>query len=401
MGAIQDFAQEDGPAQAAALSFFALLSLAPLLLVVTELAGWWLGTEAAIAQLREWAGQFLQGDAVNAVDELLNQLAEKRLIGSSGVWGWVGAGSTLFVATTLVVQIQNGLNRIWHVRPDPERRDVVVFLVKRGISLAIVLVTVAAVIASTVMNVAVDAALSWASDIVPGSSEGWLWSSGGMVVSWLVMVIIVTLGFQVLPDVKIRWRDAVVGGAVTALLIEVGTALIGWYLGVAAIGSAWGASGAIAVFLVWVYYTSNILLVGAALTRRYTLTYGSGMVPGKLAVRVRYEFVEEGSEVDKAAKAEIGSLASVLGVDEDGNTEVDDDSEEEASRQADGASAEDSPPEPQDDRAGDTSNGEAHRDDAAPTDTAAPAVEAEARETSAVGGDGPMDEDAFRAGSGG
>jgi membrane protein len=314
VGAVQDFIQEDGPARAASLSFFALLSLAPMLLVVTELAGWWLGTEAAAAQLRQWAGQYLQGDAAAAVYELLDQLADMRLLRTWGVWAWIGAGSTLFIATTLVVQIQDGLNRIWHVRPDPERRDIVVFLVKRGVSMAVVLAAVVAVIASAVLNVATEALLSWTAGVVPEGSQGVLWAAGSTLASWLVMMVLVTVAFRVLPDVKIRWRDALVGGAFTALLIEVGTALIGWYLGVAAVGSAWGASGAVAVFLFWVYYTSNILLLGAALTRRYTLTFGGGMKPGKLAVSVRYEIVDEQGDAVQALD-EVGTLASMLGVE--------------------------------------------------------------------------------------
>lgn len=285
--AVQDYVEDDGPTLAASLSFYALLSLAPMLLVVTELAGWWLGTDAAISQIRGWLAELVTGDALDALNTLLDQLAEQKIIRSSGFFGWLGGLSTLFVATTLVAQLQRGLNRIWRVRPNPERQGVVIFLVKRGISLAIVLVTVVAVLASTIVSGSVDTVLKWASGLVPSAAESFAYDLGGGVVTWVVLTLIFTTGFQVLPDVRIRWVDALAGGAFTVLLVEVGSGLLGWYFGVAAVGSAWGASGAVAVLLIWVYYTSNILLLGVELTRCWALCFGGGMEPGRFAVGVR------------------------------------------------------------------------------------------------------------------
>jgi membrane protein len=291
--AVQDYGEDDGPSLAASISFFALLSLAPLLLVVLELAGLLLGSEAAVVQIRDWVGPLVTGEAQEALDSLLDRLSQQKLLEGQGIMGWVGGLVTLFVSTTLVAQVQNGLNRIWRVRPDPQRRDWVVFLIRRGTSLAIILATGVLVIASALVRTALEVVFTWADPLLGwlpgGASWGWL----APIITGVLLAGILTLAFKLLPDARIRWRDALVGGAVTAVLVQVGTWLLGLYLGVAAVGSAWGASGTVAVFLVWIFYTANILLLGAELTRCWALCFGGGVRPGRGAVLVRVETVAE------------------------------------------------------------------------------------------------------------
>jgi len=291
--ALSDFLEDDGPGRAAALSFYALLSLAPMFLVVAEVAGWWLGTEQAITQLHAWVSELVQGEAAGALHTLLDGLAEQDLLGASGIWGWVGAGATIFTATTLVAQLQTALNRTWRVRPDPERAGYMMFLIKRGISLAIVFGVILAVTATAVAGSLTSTMIDWIVQVVPGNDSGWMWRLGSSTITWLLLAGLLTVGFQVLPDARIRWRDAAFGGVITGALVLGGSWLLGWYLSAAAVGSAWGASGAIAVFLIWVYYTANILLLGAELTRCWALCFGGGMEPGRYAVRVRIETVEK------------------------------------------------------------------------------------------------------------
>jgi membrane protein len=187
-------------------------------------------------------------------------------------------------ATGAFSQLQIALNKAWEVQPDPEQGGVRRFVVRRVLSFGMVL----AVAFLLLVSLALSAALSAFGDVLAGRLAGL--SAPALTVlnvalSLSVFTVVFAAIFQVLPDAKVRWRDAWVGAGITTLLFVLGKFLIGFYLGRSDPGQAYGAAGSLAVTLLWIYYSSFILLFGAEFTRAWAEAYGSGVEPEAGAVR--------------------------------------------------------------------------------------------------------------------
>ena len=204
----------------------------------------------------------------------------------------MGVTALLFAATTVFAQMQASLNHLWGVSARPSRSGLVVFLTTRLTSLGLVLVIGFLLLTSFVVTMAVGAVLRFA--------EGWIPVPGVVVaainaaVSLLVATLLFAMIFKILPDVRLRWRDMWFGAGITALLFAVGQWGISLYLTRTATRSTFGAAGSLVMILLWVYYSSLILLFGAAITRAAIRLRGDRIVPKSTAVRVRVEVLEEG-----------------------------------------------------------------------------------------------------------
>jgi membrane protein len=197
----------------------------------------------------------------------------------------MGAITMVVGATTVFVQLQSSLNNIWGVEASTRKSGFVAFVNARLASLAIVVAVGFVLLVSLLVSVALRAAISYANNWVAVGS--WTLTASELVISFVVFTLLFALIFQVLPDVHIAWRDVWAGAAITATLFIIGRYLIALYLAYAAPGSAFGAAGSLVLILMWVYYSSLILLFGAALTRARTLAAGREVVPCREAVRVR------------------------------------------------------------------------------------------------------------------
>ena len=189
-----------------------------------------------------------------------------------------------FGATGFFSQLQHALNAVWEVKPKPGRGLRGILRDRFGSFLA-VLGTSTLLLAALL----VTAALSALGQILPSSPalEGIpLWRAVTFVVSWVFLTLASALVYRVLPDVKIAWRDVWIGAGVTGLLFLLGNHLIGWYLAVAGVTSFYGAAGSIVIVLLWVYYSSQVVLFGAEFTRVYAEHRGSRLEPKENAVRV-------------------------------------------------------------------------------------------------------------------
>lgn len=251
---------DKAPQMGAALAYYCVFSLSPLLIVATAIAGLIFGEQAArgeiVNELRNTVGQ----PVAQAVEEMLSQANQSGAGGTATILGLI----LLFLGASGVVnQLQDALNTIWKVTP-PERY--LLGLVRgRLLSFVIVVATGILLLVSLVVSAALAALIKFVpTDALPGGTH--LWQAVNVPVSITIMTLLFALIYKVLPSAPISWRDVWIGAAVTAVLFNVGNFFIGLYLGQAGTSSAYGAAGSVLVILVWVYYAAQILLFGAEFT---------------------------------------------------------------------------------------------------------------------------------------
>jgi membrane protein len=260
---------EDSPFQlAAALSFYTVLSLSPLVLIVVAAAGLVLGDQPVrselLSQIRALVGE--------AGAETVRTVLESTTIRGQSLGSMiVGIITLLFGATTVFTQLQSSLNQIWDVKTAVKtatRRGLLWSLIRtRLLSLALILVVGFLLLVSLVVSAVLAAFQDYLSRVFPGG--GTLWQIANLLVSLVVIAVLIAMVYRLLPDVRLDWPDVWVGAAATSVLFGAGKFLIGLYLGHASIGSSYGAAGSLVVFLVWIYYSSLIMFLGAEITVVY------------------------------------------------------------------------------------------------------------------------------------
>ncbi len=273
---------------AAALAFFTTFSIAPVMIVAVAVVGLILGPRAAEGQLLEQLREFMGPEAASAVETaVVNSQIDQS--------GWLptlaGIGATVVGATTVFAQMQQSLNAIWDVAPRPQRSGLWNFISARLLSLTVVLAIGFVLLVSLALSVSVRAVIVFAEQWLP--VPGAVMVGAEIVVSLTVITLLFAAIFKVLPDVVLSLRDCLLGGFVTALLFTLGRSLIAIYLANTATASAYGAAGSLALLLLWVNYSSLILLFGAALTRAQFESRGNQVRPRNGAVRVHRRFGSE------------------------------------------------------------------------------------------------------------
>jgi membrane protein len=296
--AAKDFSDDECMVSGAALAYYTIFALPPLLVivfVVAEAAGVPQQTVDQIVKeqlgmpVAQSPGQSGQSGG-GTLEEVAGREGQKGQGGSLAGLGIVsriiGIALLVFSATGLFAQLQYALNRAWEVAPDPERGGVMNLLVKRGLSLGMVVVIAFLLLVSFVLTTFVKEAVGWIQGVAPSGIMEALGFGVDYLVTFLVATLLFAAMFKILPDAKTSWRDLWVGAAMTALLFVVGKSLVGWYLGSSDIGSSWGgAASSMIAMLVWVYYTSLIVLFGAELAQVWATEYGGGIEPARGAVR--------------------------------------------------------------------------------------------------------------------
>jgi membrane protein len=265
------FWSDKGPRLGAAMAFYTALSLSPLLVVVVAIAGFIFGAEAArgelVAQLRDTVG--VEGATV------MEQLIAKSASTAHGVIATVIAiAFLLFGASGIFAELQGSLNSIWRV-PGKKSSGGIWSLVKGRLLDFAMVCTCALLLLLSLVASAVLTAMSHAANWLPGISL--LTQVANFVVTFGILVLLFALIFQWLPETDLAWSDVWVGAAITAFLFSIGKYLIGLYLARATVGSAYGAAGAFVIFLVWIYYSTQIVLFGAELTYVYARRFGHGV----------------------------------------------------------------------------------------------------------------------------
>lgn len=256
----------------AALAYYTTLSLSPLLLAVVAIAGLAYGQAAAEDRI---VGEFRDTIGVEAAS-FVQQLILKSSSQSNGIVATViAAGVLIFGASGVFSELQSALNTIWKV---PGRRSgggILLVVKERLLSFSLVCGTAFLLLASLVVTAFLAGLNSRVAGWLPGVSV--LAQVVNFLLNFALTAALFAMIFKWLPETELSWRDVGVGAALTALLFSIGRYLIGLYLGRAAVGSTYGAAGAFVVILVWIYYSTIIMLFGAEMTFVYAQRFGSGV----------------------------------------------------------------------------------------------------------------------------
>ena len=258
------------PSMGAALAYYTLFSLAPLLIIVIAVAGLVFGQDAArgeiVAQIQGLIGQ----EGAIAVQGLLKSANEP----TQSIFATVVSIITLAIgATTVFAELQSDLDRIWRVPVPAKENGLWALLRTRLLSFGLVLGLVFLLLVSLVVSAVIAAFGKWSD----GVFEGWeaVLQVLNFSISFTITTVLFAMIYKLMPRARITWRDVWIGAAVTALLFEIGKFLIGLYLGTTAVASSFGAAGSLVVLLVWVYFSAQIFLLGAEFTWVYAHEYGS------------------------------------------------------------------------------------------------------------------------------
>lgn len=274
--------QEDKASRlGAALAYYTIFSVAPLLLIAIVMAGLIFGQAAAQGQIVTLIQEQVGAEAAESIQAMISSISKSN---TSVIATVIAIVTVLVGASNFFNQLKDALNTIWNVTPK-RGRGVRGIVQDRLLALAMVLFIGFLLIASLIASTVVSAASSFFEDALPGSAL--LWQLIGAAISFGIVTLLFAMIFKILPDVEIAWSDVWIGAAVTSLLFTIGTFLIGLYLGRSSVSSIFGAAGSLVVILLWVYYSALILLFGAEFTEVYANKYGSQVVPAQHAVRTR------------------------------------------------------------------------------------------------------------------
>jgi membrane protein len=284
----QEWLQDKAPQLGAALAYYTVFSLAPLILVLLAIVGFLFRDDPAGAwnKITQQMSYFLDPSALQVVQNIAQKASQP---GKSVIATIIGVALALFGATGVFGQLQDALNTIWGVKAKPGT-GIWGFLRARFLSFAMV----AGICFLLLVSLAIEALLKgfshYVQSVVPGGIVIAL--TVYLVFDFVVVVLLFAMIFKFLPDVKIQWRDVWIGAVMTAIFFGIGKWALGLYLSSGAAGSAYGAASSLITLLLWVYYSSQILLFGAEFTQVYSDRAGRGVEPSEYAVRVQTSEIE-------------------------------------------------------------------------------------------------------------
>lgn len=269
---IKSWSKDDVPRLGASLAYYTLFAIAPILLISIVIAGAVFGEEAVRHQISVQLQQLMGREGGLAIEALVQGAALER----GGTLALVIGGITLVLASTgAFLELQHALNKIFRVKTAPGGN--VLELVKRRIrSFGLVVSVGFLLMVSLAVSAALAALSSW---LQGGEAVSALWQAVHMLVSLGVIMLLFALIYRFLPDARLYWKDVWTGALLTAVLFTLGKYLIGLYIGRTSIASSYGAVGSILVLLVWVYYSAQIILLGAEVTRVYAERHGRAPQP--------------------------------------------------------------------------------------------------------------------------
>jgi membrane protein len=263
----------------AALAYFTLFSIAPVLVVVTGIVGLFIGQAAARGQVAPWLERLLSREGAEAAQLMLQQAATP----AGGIVTTIVGLVTLFLGTSaLVNELRHSLNVVWRIQePASESQGIFAamhgMLSDRAYAFLIVVGAGLLVLASLVVNTAVTAAAAYFGEWLPIPAAGL--QVANFVVAFGLLTMMFTLVYKTIPDADVAWGDAWVGALVTALLFDLGTMALSLFLGTAAGASVYGTAASVLALLMWVYYSAQVFFFGAEVTRIFADTYGARIVP--------------------------------------------------------------------------------------------------------------------------
>ena len=266
---VSEYSQDHGPRLGAALAYYTIFSIAPLLLIAIAIAGLVFGREAAQGQIFGQLRSVLGDSSAQMVQSMVANAHKPR---SGTIAAVLGIVTLILGASGVFGQLKDALNSIWDVKPK-EGRGILGMLEDRFLSAAMVFGIGFLLLVSLIIDTAIAAAGKFAGQHLPGGEA--IWQVAEQIVSLGVVAVLFAMIFRFLPDLKIEWRDVWLGAVLTSVLFVIGKFALGIYFGKSAVGSSYGAAGALVLVLLWIYYSAQILLFGAEFTQVYARTRGS------------------------------------------------------------------------------------------------------------------------------
>jgi membrane protein len=286
--AATEFQSDNGMKLSASLSYYTVFSLGPLLVIIISLAGILFGRDAVRGKLFFQINGLLGSEAASQIQEIIQNIEKSQLDTSGAI---IGIVVLVIGASGVFAEMQDSINYIWAIKAKP-KKGWLKLLTNRFISFSLIIsvgfLLMVSLAVHALLDLLHDRLLHFFDNVTVYIFQGFNYIILFAVVSTLFAII-----FKVMPDGKIRWRDAYTGAGFTAILFLIGKFLIGFYLGKSSIGVTYGAAASIIIILLWVYYSSIILFFGAEFTKVFTINYGKGIIPDKTAVFILKQEVKE------------------------------------------------------------------------------------------------------------
>lgn len=265
---VNEWVNDRASRKGAALAFYTVFSLAPILILSIAIAGLFYGQEAARGEIFSQVKDLLGTDAAAAIQAMIQSASRP---GAGLIATLIGLVTLCIGATTALAELKDGLDQIWHAPPE-RTSGFWYFVRKRLLSVGLILSLGFLLLVSLVFSAVVSAfARMWG----PADATGIVLQGLNFLFSFALVTLLFAMIYKILPSVHIAWKDVAIGSVITAALFSVGKALIGVYLGNSAVASSYGAAGSVILVLIWVYYSAQIFLLGAEFTKVYAHRYGS------------------------------------------------------------------------------------------------------------------------------
>lgn len=280
----KEFSDDNCSRMAAALAYYTIFSLPPLLVLIISVVGIFVDPADVQGEIEAQIQRLIGTEGATQVQDMIVAANEKT---QGNVWGWLlGTAALIFGATGAFMQLQGALNTAWQVQPKPDNAGLLRMIMKRLLSFGMVLGIAFLLLVSLVLSAALAAFGGFLANLLPGGVSQGILVALNVGITLVIIAFLFAAIFKILPDARITWRDVGVGATVTALLFVLGKFAIGFYLGTSDVGSTYGAAGSLALILTWIYYSAMILLLGAEFTQVWTCRYGTRIQPAEDAVRV-------------------------------------------------------------------------------------------------------------------
>lgn len=275
------------------LAYYTVFSMGPLLVVVISLCGLFLGREAVEGKVYAQLQGFVGADTAAQLQQIIKNAA---INGKSTIAAIIGVVTLIIGATTMFAEIQDSINTIWGLKPKPKKNGLLLMLRNRVLSFSTIVSLGFLLLVSLVVTTIIEDVSNRLQAHFPGVAVVVFYIIN-LLLTLAVSMLIFAVIFRVLPDAKIRWRDVLVGAFVTAILFMLGKFGISFYISKTNVGSTYGTAGSLVIVLVWVYYSSIILYLGAEFTKAWAVKFGTPIHPDEYAVTTKTVEVE----MDKAS----------------------------------------------------------------------------------------------------
>ncbi len=281
------FINDNGLKLSASLAYYTVFSIAPLLIIAISLAGLFFHDQAVTDAIYPHIVQYVGPAAATQIQDILKNLA---LSGKSASAATIGVVILMLGASSIFIEIQDSLNIIWRLKAKP-KKGWLRLIQNRFLSFSLIIGVGFLLLASLIVNLVITALGDWLQQFLHVATAVFL-KCANLCITFLIIAVLFSIIFKFLPDAKIKWRDVRSGAIFTAIFFMLGQYAINVYVQYAARASTYGAAGAILAILVWVYYTSAILYIGAEFTVVYAEATGSHIEPAEYAVHIEQREIE-------------------------------------------------------------------------------------------------------------